>query len=265
MQYHVAGRVANGCVQVRNGIVDQPQGFVVCFFCALGLGCSNGTKGDKHGDVDGNHIVEESSENMLDKVDGLWRKRRGVVEIFHVLDFGAIDGMRPGVGGILLAFGVWMLELVQCLFNVAWYGDIDIPVGVIPHKVEAVEKRSRPLDRDGVQYAECGDEMVCGRVAGVLDAKIVDDQREHNGKVGMCLERRCAGDQGIAVLREIQSEAVVGNDAILLEAGHAFLDFEVDPAVKNKCRKVVLCDDLVRDGVEGHTHVLVEVHERIII
>ena len=39
------------------------------------------------------------------------------------------------------------------------------------------------------------------------------------------------GVGGIAVLGEMQSEAVVGDDAVLLEAGHAFSDFEVDPAV----------------------------------
>ena len=93
--------------------------------------------------------------------------------------------------------------------------------------------------------------MVRGGVAGVLDAKIVDNKREHNGQVGVCLERRSAGDGGIAVLGEMQIEAVVGNDAGFLEDGQAFLDLEVDPAVRSKCKKVVLHDDLVRDGLEG--------------
>ena len=44
-----------------------------------------------------------------------------------------------------------------------------------------------------------------------------------------------------------------------------FSDFEVDPSVQGKCTKVVLCDDLVRDEVEGQTHVLVAVRGRIII
>ena len=62
----------------------------------------------------------------------------------------------------------------------------------------------------------------------------------------------------------MQSEAVVGDDSGLLEAGHAFLDFEVDFVVQVKCKKLVLCNDLVRDKVEGQTHVLVAVHGRII-
>ena len=107
--------------------------------------------------------------------------------------------------------------------------------------------------------------MVRGSVAGVLDAKIVDNQRENNSQVRVCPEQRRAGGGGIALLGEMQSEAVVGDDAGLLEAGNAFSDFEVDPAVQGKCTKVVLCDDLVRDGVEGQTHVLVAVHRRIMI
>ena len=56
-------------------------------------------------------------------------------------------------------------------------------------------------------------------------AKTVDGQREHNGQVGVFPERRCAGDGGIDVLGEMQNEAVVSNDAVLLEAGHTFSDF----------------------------------------
>ena len=249
VQDHVSGEEANGRVRVSGGMVDQPQVFVVCFVGALGLGCSSGTKGDEHGDVDGNHIVEESPNNLLEKVDGLWRKRGGVVEIFNVLDFGAIDGLCPGVGGILSALWVGMLELMQCFVDVAWHGDINSTVGVTPSEGEAAENISIPFDGDGVHAVECGDEMVCGGVAGVLDAEIFNNQREYNGQVGMCPERRRAGDGGIALLGKMQNEVVVGDDAGLIDIGHAFSGFEVDPAVQGKRKKVVLCNDLVRDGV----------------
>ena len=113
MQDHVTGGVANGRVRVSDSIVEQPQGFVMCFVGSLGLGCSDRTKGDEHGDVDSYFILEESPADLLYKVDGLWQKHRGVVEIFCVLEFGAIDELRSVVGGILSAFGVGMLELVQ--------------------------------------------------------------------------------------------------------------------------------------------------------
>ena len=50
-------------------------------------------------------------------------------------------------------------------------------VGVIPHKGEAAEKLSGPVDRDGVQAARCGDEIVRGGIIGVLDAEVIDDKR----------------------------------------------------------------------------------------
>ena len=73
--------------------------------------------------------------------------------------------------------------------------------------------------------------MVRGGVDSVLDAAIVDNKREHYGQVGVCPERRRAGDGGMAMFGEMQCEAVVENDAGLLEAGHAFLDIEVKPSI----------------------------------
>ena len=73
------------------------------------------------------------------------------------------------------------------------------------------------------------------------------------------------GDRSISILGYIQSEAVVGDDVGLLEAGNAFSNFEVDPVVRGKCTKVVMCDDIVRYGVEGKTNTLVAVYGNIII
>ena len=67
--------------------------------------------------------------------------------------------------------------------------------------------------------------MVCGGVAGVIDAEIVENHREHNGQVGVCPDQLRAVYGGIAVLGKMLSEAVVGNYVGLLEAGHAFLYF----------------------------------------
>ena len=47
----------------------------------------------------------------------------------------------------------------------------------------------------------------------------------------MSLELRDMGYRGIDMFCDMQGEAVVVDDAGLLEAGHAFSDIEVDPAV----------------------------------
>ena len=106
--------------------------------------------------------------------------------------------------------------------------------------------------------------MVRRGVASVLNAKIVDDKRGHYGQVGGCPERQRVGDGGIAMFGKMLSDAVVGNVASLLEAGHGFLDIEVYPSGRDKFKKVLLRDDQVRNGVEGQTHVLVAVHRCII-
>ena len=141
------------------------------------MGCTDGTEGDKNGGVGGDCIVEESTNNILNRVDSLWQKSGGVVEIFCELDFGAIGGLRLGVGGILSTFGVGMLELLQCFVNIAWHREVYSPVDVVPHKGEAAEKRSGPVNGDGVQAAECGDEIVHRGVAGVINTEIVDDMK----------------------------------------------------------------------------------------
>ena len=61
------------------------------------------------------------------------------------------------MGGILLAFGVGILELVQCFFDVAWHRDVNSPVGVVPCEGKAAEKISEPVDGDVVHAAECDD------------------------------------------------------------------------------------------------------------
>ena len=79
--------------------------------------------------------------------------------------------------------------------------------------------------------------MVCVGVASELDAKIVDDMREHYGQVGVCPDCLRAGDGGITVLGEMKSEAAVGKDAGLLQARHAFSDIKVDPAVRGNLQE----------------------------
>ena len=106
---HVSGGVGSGYVRVRGDIIEQPQGFVISFVGYLGLGCSDGTNSYNNGDVDGDRIVEESTNDLLNKVYGIWRKRGGVVDIVHKMDFGAIGGLCPGMGGMLSEFGMGIL------------------------------------------------------------------------------------------------------------------------------------------------------------
>ena len=63
---HVTGSITDCGFRVRGGVVKQLQGVGIFLFRAFCLMCRNGTKGDEHGGVDRNQIVQESSDNMLD-------------------------------------------------------------------------------------------------------------------------------------------------------------------------------------------------------
>ena len=64
---------------------------------------------------------------------------------------------------------------------------------------------------------------------------------------------------------KVSFEPVVGNAAGLFEAGHAFSDLEVIPAVRTECAEVVLVDYFVRDTDQCEFHVLIAGHGGAIV
>ena len=71
-----------------------------------------GAKGDKHGGINGNGIIEERANYLLHKVNVLWGQQGREVVVVRVLDFGAVGGGFPGMGGILRARRLMVLEFV---------------------------------------------------------------------------------------------------------------------------------------------------------
>ena len=76
---HVAGGVSNGGVRVGIGVVEEPQGFIVGFFGGLRLLGREGVKGDKHGGINGDGVIEECAYYLLHEVNGLRGQQGGVV------------------------------------------------------------------------------------------------------------------------------------------------------------------------------------------
>ena len=71
-----------------------------------------GAKGDEHGGINGDGVIEECANYLLHEVNGIWGQQGGVVGVVGVLDFGTIGGGFPGMGGILRARRLRVLELV---------------------------------------------------------------------------------------------------------------------------------------------------------
>ena len=57
----------------------------------------------------------------------------------------------------------------------------------------------------------------------------------------------------------------IGDTASLFEAGHAFSDLKVNPAVRTECAEVVLVDYVVRDAGQCKFHILVAGHGGAIV
>ena len=87
--------------------------------------------------------------------------------------------------------------------------------------------------------------MVGVLFSDVLDAKVVNNEGEKVGLGVVLPQRRGSGYRDETKLGEVSVESVVGNAASLIEAGHAFLDLEVDPAVGTERAEAVLFNDFV--------------------
>ena len=64
---------------------------------------------------------------------------------------------------------------------------------------------------------------------------------------------------------KVSFEPVVGDAAGLFEAGHAFSDLEVNPAVRTECAEAVLVNNFVRDAGQCDFRVLVSGHGDAIV
>ena len=107
--------------------------------------------------------------------------------------------------------------------------------------------------------------MVGVILTDVLDPKVVDDEEENYGIGGVLPERRSSRNRGESKMGKVSFEPVVGNAAGLFEAGHAFLDLEVNPAFRTEYAEVVLVNYFVRDTGQCEFHVLVAGHGGAIV
>jgi hypothetical protein len=96
--------------------------------------------------------------------------------------------------------------------------------------------------------------------ADVLYTKAVNNQSKGNGPRRVCLKSRCTVGWGIAVGGQVFAEALICDEAGLLEAGHPLLNLHVDPTVTSKVGKGVLQDNFVRNHGKREPHVIVSCH-----
>ena len=95
------------------------------------------SKGGKHGQFNGNDVVHQGSDDLLDEGDVLGWQARRFIGVIGPLDRHAIHRFIPGVGGILVARWRRILELVEGDSYVVEHGDVAGLLGVVPVECQA--------------------------------------------------------------------------------------------------------------------------------
>ena len=72
----------------------------------------------------------------------------------RILDGSAIDGLVPGMRGVLGARGRWMLKLLEGLLDVCGHGDVTNTLVVVPINGETAIEGSSPIDGDIIELLE---------------------------------------------------------------------------------------------------------------
>lgn len=98
------------------------------------------------------------------------------------------------------------------------------------------------------------------RAVDILNAKVVNNQREGDGTSLVFEETGCVFRLVVARGREMFDEPIVGNFAGLWEAIHAFTNLDVNVAIVDFVREVVLVHDCFGYEVDWDAHVLVLCH-----
>ena len=81
----------------------------------------------------------------------------------------------------------------------------------------------------------------------------------------MLPEQGCKSNRGIPKFCKVDLKADVGNAASLLHPGHSFSDFHKKQAIRGERVELVLSNDLLRDHVQGHFHILILLHRVIVV
>ena len=166
---------------------------------------------------------------------------------------------------MLRAFGPRMLKLMKGCLEIVGHGYVAGVCSIVPGNGKSTEEGTVPVDVDGVHFLEGLDEVVGVFLANVLDPEVIKNEGENDGLGGVLPERRNYGNRGEYNMGKVNFEPVVGDAAGLFEAGHAFLDLKVNPAVRTECGEVVLVDNFVRDTDQHEFRVLVAGHGGTIV
>jgi hypothetical protein len=144
-----------------------------------------GAEGDHHGGIDVAGVEQKRPDDLLDEFGGGWEQWGCVVDGFRELDGDAVLLFGGRARGILGTRRFGVLELVDGGLYIAGHGNVQGVVGVIPAQGYATIQRAGPIFRAFVVRVDGQEEMFCMFVAFIFNAKIIVNERELDGVMGM--------------------------------------------------------------------------------
>ena len=191
VKHHVTGGVSDGGVWLVRSIIQEPYGCVTSFLHSFRLLGSNVANDKEHGRVDSDSLVEESANYLIHEVGGFGRQKELILVLVGILDGSAIDGLVPGMRGVLGEGGGWILGLLEGFLGVCGHGYVTSPFFLVTIKGETTIKGASPVDRDSIHLLESLDEIVSSFSAAWLTTSVSNTLAKKLLTISSRLSRRC--------------------------------------------------------------------------
>ena len=178
VKLHVACLVLDHCIRVCGAIVQQLGDGLGSGFGSLGLSGCESAECNQYGRVDGACVIQEGANNFLEAGDAGRVQRGRVIRWGWQLSGSSIVGGGPCMRGMLSSGAGSVLEFCKGFLDVAGHRIVDSAGFVIPLESEATVQGAGPIGGDDVQLLQGVDQMLGMFAAGILDAKVIDNQGE---------------------------------------------------------------------------------------
>jgi hypothetical protein len=162
---------------------------------------------------------------------------------------------------VLGTFGWWVLIFGKCGRDVSGHGHVACSSNVVPLKRDATVEAGIPIDSDVfVVGSKEIDEMIGVVATGVLYPEIVHDEGEHGLSSLVLPQSGSVAALEVSMGLETLFKELVGQDASLGKAIHAFGNLDVDVVVVDQLHEVVFVNDLLGNETDVNPHVFCLFH-----
>ena len=150
----------------------------------------------------------------MDSGDAFFVEARGIVDWERELGIFAVSVGRT-VEGAVLGFGAFMLEALQKFLDVAWHGDVDGALVVVPVEADSTIKFAVPVDVQGVMFLESFEQVVGMLFSDIFDTEVIYDEGKTDGTGDVFPQAWGVGYFVVPMLGEALGEELVGEFSCL--------------------------------------------------